>query len=64
MAINPKTGTVYVANGGGTVSVISGRTGKVTATIHVGSQPDGVAINPATGAVYVPNSGSNTVSVI
>jgi DNA-binding beta-propeller fold protein YncE len=46
------------------VAVISARTGKVTATIHVGSQPDAVAINPATGAVYVPNSGSNTVSVI
>ena len=36
----------------------------VTATIHVGSLPDGVAVNPVTAAVYVANSGSNTVSVI
>jgi hypothetical protein len=36
----------------------------VSATIHVGSDPQGVAVDSATGTVYVANSGSNTVSVI
>lgn len=64
MAVDSATGTVCVANLDDTVSVISGRTGTVTATIPVGSQPEGVAVNPSTGTVYVANSGSNTVSVI
>jgi len=56
---------VYVANGmSNSVSVISGRTGTVTATIPVGSEPIGVAVNPVTGTVYVTNADSNTVSVI
>jgi DNA-binding beta-propeller fold protein YncE len=46
------------------VSVISGKTNKVTATIPVGSGPEVVAVNPATGTVYVTNEGSDTVSVI
>jgi DNA-binding beta-propeller fold protein YncE len=36
----------------------------VTATIHVGSDPQGVAVNRVTGTIYVANSDSNTVSVI
>ena len=36
----------------------------VTATIPVGSHPDGVAVAPLTGTVYVTNDGSDTVSVI
>jgi YVTN family beta-propeller protein len=59
------TNTVYVANvGDNTVSVISGRTDNVTATIHVGTSPFGVATNPLTDTAYVSNDGSNTVSVI
>ena len=46
-----------------TVSVISGRTNTVTATIPVGSGPFGVAANPKTGTIYVTNF-DNTVSVI
>ena len=48
----------------GTVSVISGLTNKVTVTISVGTEPDGVAVNPVNGTVYVANSTSDTVSVI
>jgi len=56
IAISPKTGTVYVANDiSSTVSVISGKTSTVTASI---SFPDGnagtaeVAVSPVTGSVY------------
>ena len=46
------------------MSVISGRTNTVTATIPVGRGPVGVAVNPLTGAVYTANIGDDTVSVI
>jgi YVTN family beta-propeller protein len=36
----------------------------VTATIPVGSGPEGVAADPAAGTVYVTNYGADTVSVI
>ena len=36
----------------------------VTATIGVGTYPDGVAVDPAAGTVYVANYGDGTVSVI
>jgi DNA-binding beta-propeller fold protein YncE len=46
------------------VSVISGRTNTVVATIRVGLTPDGVAVNPKTGTIYAANSDDSTVSVI
>jgi DNA-binding beta-propeller fold protein YncE len=46
------------------VSVINAATRTVTATIPVGSYPDGVAVNPATHTAYVASSGAGTVSVI
>ena len=46
------------------MSVISGRTNTVTATITVGIYPFGVATNPVTDTVYVTNFTDNTVSVI
>jgi YVTN family beta-propeller protein len=64
VAVNPVTGTVYIANGSGTVSVMSGRTGTVTATIPVTGHPQGIAVNPLTGTVYVANEVSGTVTVI
>jgi YVTN family beta-propeller protein len=65
VAVNPVTGTAYVANTfRNTVSVISGRTRTVTDTITVGSGPVGVGVNPVTGMVYVANNSSGTVSVI
>jgi YVTN family beta-propeller protein len=46
------------------VLVISGETNTVTATIPVGSVPDGVAVDEKTNTIYVANSNSNTVSVL
>jgi YVTN family beta-propeller protein len=46
------------------VSVIDVATRAVTATIAVGTSPDGVAVDPAAGTVYVANAGKGTVSVI
>ena len=63
--MDPAAGTVYVTNSSdGTVSVINEATSAVTATIPVGSEPDGVAVDPAAGTVYVTNYGDGTVSVI
>ena len=64
-SVDPAAGTAYVANSGaGTVSVIDAATRAVTATIPVGSGPDGVAVDPAAGTVYVVNNLAGTVSVI
>lgn len=61
----PETDTAYVVNNGTmTVSVISGRTNTVVASIRVGQAPQGVAVNPKTDTVYVANGDNNTVSVI
>ncbi|MFZ0911594.1 MAG: hypothetical protein WAN24_19145 [Candidatus Acidiferrales bacterium] len=64
-ATNPLTNTIYVLNSSdGTVSVINGATGLVTATITVGSDPVAVAVNPVTNMIYVANKGSNSVTPI
>jgi YVTN family beta-propeller protein len=77
VAVDPSTDTVYVVNRNdltpnenyGTVSVINGATGKVTATITLDGhwEPDGVAVDPSTHTAYVANGGNGgngTVSVI
>ena len=71
VAYNPYTERVYVANQGGTVSVIDAETNQVIYTLGhqegIGEDPWGVAVN--TFEVYVSNDDSNyqnhgTVSVI
>ncbi len=59
----------YVANSGSdTVSVIDTATNQVTATVPVGTSPEGVTISPSGAAVYVANFGAivqpGTVSII
>ena len=44
--------------------MIDPATSAVTATIPVGSFPNGVAVNHIGSAVYVTNAGGNSVSVI
>lgn len=57
VGVNPSTNLVYAVNDAGrTVSVISGRTSTLTATIpRVGSWPRAVAVDPATGTIYTAN---------
>jgi YVTN family beta-propeller protein len=64
VAVNLSTDLIYVTNyQGGSVSVINGRTNKVTDTITGFSLPNAVAVNPGTGMVYVTDS-TNRVFVI
>jgi YVTN family beta-propeller protein len=63
LAVNPRNGTVYVVNNGSkTVSVINGRSNKVTATILIDArnsnptndyEPYEAAVSPVTGEVYI-----------
>jgi YVTN family beta-propeller protein len=78
IAVDPATGTLYVADAGGnTVSVINAATcnarrrtgcGQIPPTVTVGSSPFGIAVDQATDSVYVTSLGANdlgdTVSVI
>ena len=68
-AVDSARGDVYVSNQfighpNGTVSVISGASNKVVATVTVGNFPVTGAFDPLNGRVYVPNWGDWTVSVI
>jgi YVTN family beta-propeller protein len=63
VAVNPVTNTIYVVNannGSGTVSVIAGATGSVTATAAAGTNSKAITLNPVSNKVYVANAGSNT----
>jgi YVTN family beta-propeller protein len=71
VAVSPRNGDVYVTNSGSnTVSVISGRTGHIIATVPVGPEPSTGVVSPKTGNVYFINENGNgptvagTVSVI
>ena len=74
VAVDPATGTVYVAgydganNDAATVWVISEATNTVTATIPVGTPlgygADAVAVDSVTGSVYVADSTDGTVRVM
>jgi YVTN family beta-propeller protein len=65
-SVNPLTNVLYIADNynANTVSVIDGKTNKVTATIPVGKSPLTVRVNPITNVAYTINSNDNTVSVI
>ena len=55
----------YVSNGkSNTVSVIDLRTFALSKTLHVGSEPTGLAANSKKNEIYVVNSASSTVNVI
>jgi YVTN family beta-propeller protein len=48
----------------GSVTIIDGATGAVTATVAVGNDPFGLAVNPGANKIYVTNSSDGTVTVI
>ena len=51
-------------NAGGNVAVVGTKKRIVTATIPVGTQPEGIVVSADGKFAYVANGGSNTVSVI
>jgi YVTN family beta-propeller protein len=53
-----------VNEGGNSVSVLNGRTGKVTATVPVGRSPRTIAVSPDGDLAYVTNGRDNTISVL
>src|SRR5260370_29501197 len=58
-------GHVYVTNQlDDPLSVINGRTNKVTATVPAGKAPEGVAVAPDSRHVYIADNGSAEVSVL
>jgi YVTN family beta-propeller protein len=64
VAVNTATGNVFITNSAAdTVSVISGVSNQVTATIPVGGNPFGAGVDPGTGRVFVANRNSDDVSV-
>jgi DNA-binding beta-propeller fold protein YncE len=64
VAANPRTNTIYVANGDDETVVISGRTNRVAARVRTGGCSVGVATDPRTNTSFVTNACSNTVSVL
>lgn len=65
IAINPRTGVIYVVNSGSrSVSVIDSRTDQIVATIPTAARPYAIAVDEAANKVYVSNTFSNMLTVI
>ena len=65
VAVNPTSNAIIVANyADGTVTILDGGTGSVTATIPVGEHPQALAVDALRNLVYVANTFSNTVTII
>jgi len=62
--VSPDSGTVYVVNEGGTVSVINAATNTVTFTISIGGLTYDGGLAPDGKTLYVVNGADHTVSVI
>ena len=65
IALNSATDTVYVANhGGGSVSVIDGKSDAVEATVAVGSLPYAMTVDVAGNTIYISNVFNQTLTAI
>ena len=65
VAVNPKSNAIFVANyADGTVTILDGKTGRVSATIPVGEHPQALAVDALRNRAYVANTFSNTVTII
>jgi len=65
IALNEKTGTVYVANSSDqTVSIIDEMNDNVIATVTTAARPYAIAVDELTNKVYVSNTFSNKLTVI
>jgi YVTN family beta-propeller protein len=59
LAVNPRTGRVYVANLV-TRSVTIVQNGRVVERVRVGPGPRGIAVNPVTNKIYVGNAAASS----
>ena len=56
---------VYVANYyDNTISVIDGKTNRVTITIPVDTHPSAISVNPLTNIIYISSRAHELISVI
>ncbi|MDE1880709.1 MAG: hypothetical protein KGI89_09195, partial [Euryarchaeota archaeon] len=65
VACNSVTGTIFATNYySDNVSVIDSATGKLQATVQIGTGPDGLAFDPTNHDVYVADQAMDTVDVV
>jgi len=65
MALSSDGRTIYVVcEKSNELKAVDPRTGRITATVTVGTAPRGIALSPNGGTIYVTNSWDDTVSVI
>ncbi|MDE1176120.1 MAG: YncE family protein [Edaphobacter sp.] len=65
VAVNNRTGRVYVVNPGSkNVSVIDGNAGNVIATVATAARPYAIAVDEVENKIYVSNTFSNMLTVI
>ena len=65
VAVNTATGNVFISNAlDNTVSVISGNTNAVVATVPTGPNPFGAAVDPVTGWAFIVNRGGSDLTAI
>jgi len=64
LAVDPRSGDVYVANANGTVAVVNGTSNRARGWVHVGGDPDGVAYEPRSDEIFVTNLTGTVVTAI
>jgi YVTN family beta-propeller protein len=65
VSVNPSTNMIYVANYyDNTISVIDGKTNRVTITIPVDPHPSAISVNLSTNIIYVSSRAHKLISVI
>jgi YVTN family beta-propeller protein len=65
VSVNPSTNMVYVANYyDNTISVLDGKTNRVTITIPVDPHPSAISVNLSTNIIYVSSRAHKLISVI
>ncbi len=65
VAVNPKSGVVYVADWyGSRIFVVSADGSKIETEIQVGASPSGIAVTPDGATILVANREGNSVSLV
>jgi len=64
IALDPKTRRIFSVCGNQKMTVLDADTGKLVATMSVGSGPDASAFDPALGVAFSPNGEDGTLNVV